>query len=94
VGAALVILSVASLGILHQTRIQLQGLEIERNLSSVWISRHEKSCDLGDPGLRKILQIVEDFNKITNNFCRKAVQPLEYSPNKQIKVTATINRIL
>jgi hypothetical protein len=25
--------------------------------------RHEKSGDLGDPGLRKILQIAEDLNK-------------------------------
>ena len=33
---------------------------------------HEKSCDLGDTGLRKILQILEDLKRITNNPSRKA----------------------
>ena len=35
--------------------------------------RHEKSCDLGDPGSQKILQIVEDLNEITKHFGIKSI---------------------
>ena len=38
------------------------------------LARHEKSGDLGDPGSLKIRQIVEDLNKVQNDFCRKAFQ--------------------
>ena len=45
-------------------------------------SRHEQSVELGDPGSRKILQVVEDLNKMTNNLGRKAVQQLKSCPYK------------
>ena len=44
--------------------------------------RHEKSGDLGNPGSRKILQIVKDFNKMTNIFGKKTFKWSKLCPNR------------
>ena len=46
------------------------------------LSRRGKSGDLGDPGSRKFLQILEDLNKVTNNFAIKAFKGSKSCPNK------------
>ena len=55
--------------------------------------KHGKSGDhgdLGDPGSWKVLQIVEDLNKMTNNFCIKASPRSKSCPNKSIKGSTAI----
>ena len=55
-------------------------------------NRHGKSGDLGDPGLWKILQIVEDLNKMTKNVCIKGSPWSKSCPNKTQKVNTAIKR--
>ena len=55
--------------------------------------RHEKSGNLGDPGSRKILQIVEDLKEITNNCCRKASTLAHKGYKEYIKGTTPITHI-
>ena len=45
-------------------------------------SRHEQSVELGDPGSRKILQVVEDLNKMTNIIGIKTFQRSKWCPDK------------
>ena len=53
----------------------LQCRSIVLVLSMVFnFRRHGKGGDLGDPGSRKILQIVEDLNKNIKQFLKKSIQ--------------------
>ena len=52
--------------------------------------RHEKS---GDPSSWKILQVVEDWNKRMNNFCRNTITQANQCLNKKIKGNTTLKRV-
>ena len=42
-------------------------------------TKHEKTSDLGNPGLQKVFGFEEDLNRITDNFHRESYRLMQIS---------------